>query len=76
MEPVVDGLEKAYKEKVEFRRIDANSKDGGGAFQAYKLLGHPSFVMINPAGEVLWRGLGEQSEEKLNQAIAEILRKQ
>jgi len=73
MEPVVGRLEDVYKSDVEFRRIDANSQDGREIFQAYRLLGHPSFVVINPEGEVLWIGLGEQSEEILMQALHNML---
>jgi hypothetical protein len=69
MEPVVDGLDDVYNAKVEFRRVDANSKDGRVAFQAYNLFGHPSFVITNPEGEILWTGLGEQSEELIVQAL-------
>ena len=73
MEPVVGGFEDFYASKVEFRRIDANSQDGRTIFQAYRLLGHPSFVVINPEGEVLWTGLGEQSEETLTQTLQDVL---
>ena len=73
MEPVVDGLEGVYDAQVEFRRIDANSPDGREIFQAYGLRGHPSFVVINPQGEVLWTGLGEQPEEMLAQALQGVL---
>ncbi len=73
MEPVVDGLEEVYNAQVDFRRIDANSQDGRKFFQAYGLRGHPSFVVIDPGGEVLWTGLGEQSEEMLAQALQGVL---
>ncbi|HLF90532.1 MAG TPA: hypothetical protein VI451_16410 [Anaerolineales bacterium] len=65
MEPVVNGLEEIYQEQIEFRALDANSLDGQKAFRAYALPGHPGFVLLNPAGEVLWKGFGEQSRESL-----------
>ena len=73
MLPVVDGLEVDYNDQVEFQRLDANSQFGRIAFQAYGLRGHPSFVIINPEGRVLWLGLGEQSKEVVNQAIRDLL---
>ena len=65
MEPVVNGLEEIYQEQIEFRALDANALDGQQAFRAYALPGHPGYVLLNPEGEVLWKGFGEQSEENL-----------
>ena len=65
MAPVVNGLENAYGEQVDFRRMDANSAAGGPAFQHYKLLGHPSYVLLNPDGQVMWKGLGELTNAEL-----------
>ena len=61
MEPVVDGLEDDFSGRIEFRRIDAGTQDGQAAFRAYGLRGHPSYVLINLGGDVLWIGLGEQT---------------
>jgi hypothetical protein len=73
MEPIVDGLEEKYQDQIEFRRIDALSPEGKSAYQAYNLLGHPAFTLLNQQGELLWKGLGEQSRQDLeNQLIAVI----
>jgi hypothetical protein len=69
MVPVVDGLEKKYQEKVEFRRIDANSPTGKSAYQAYALRGHPGFVLLGPDGTILWKGIGQQPVENLEEPI-------
>lgn len=66
MEPVVNGLEDIYGSEIDVRRLNANLPDGKTAFQYYSLQGHPSFVLLNPEGEVLWQGLGEQSSENLH----------
>lgn len=71
MEPVVNGLEEKYQDRIEFRRIDANSPVGKAAYQAYLLQGHPAFVLLNPEGEVLWTGLGEHSPETLEEQMLE-----
>lgn len=73
MQPVVDGLEDEYYDQIEFQRLDANSLNGKAAFQAYGLRGHPSFVVIDPAGAVLWLSLGEQSKDAVSQALQDIL---
>ncbi len=75
MEPVVDGLETSYSEQVEFRRLNANSPEGQRAFRAFALPGHPSYVLVNPDGEVLWKGFGEQSATSLQDQLGEIIGK-
>ena len=73
MEPIVDGLEENYQDQIEFLRINALSPEGKSAYQAYNLLGHPAFTILNQQGEMLWKGLGEQSRQELeNQLIAAI----
>ena len=61
MQPVVNGLNETYKDQIEFRELDANAPDGQQAFRAYALPGHPGYVLLNPEGEVLWMGFGEQN---------------
>ena len=73
MEPVVNGLEQVYGQEIEFRRLDVNSADGGSAFRYYQLMGHPSYVIVNPDGQKLWSGLGELTETQLSQQITAIL---
>ena len=69
MEPVVNGLEEMYRREIESRRIEANSQEGRPVFQHYNLQGHPSYVLLNPSGEILWQGLGEQQNEVLQEKI-------
>ena len=76
MVPVVNGLEEKYQDKVEFRRIDANSPTGKSAYQAYSLRGHPGFVLLSPDGTILWTGLGELPAEILEEPIRLALHEQ
>ncbi len=69
MVPVVNGLEDKYRDRVEFRHIDANSPTGKSAYQAYALRGHPGFVLLSPDGTTLWTGIGEQPAEILEEQI-------
>ena len=73
MAPVVDRLEEIYRGQVELRRMDAKSTDGNNAFNAFKLPGHPGFVLLNPEGEILWKGFGIQPEEIINQQLNKAL---
>lgn len=73
MAPVVDGLEQKYSDKVEFRRIDANSPTGKAAYQAYALRGHPGFILLSPGSTMLWSGIGEQPVEELEEPIRRAL---
>jgi hypothetical protein len=73
MEPVVNGLETSYSDQVAFRSLDANSPEGQRAFRAFALPGHPSYVLVNPNGEVLWKGFGEQSAASLQTQLNEVI---
>ena len=65
MQPIVDGLDSEYSDRIEFRSLDAFTDEGDQAFRAYNLPGHPSYIVLNPAGEVLWRGVGEQTSAQI-----------
>ena len=69
MQPVVNGLEQTYADQIEFRELDANAPDGQQAFRAYALPGHPGYILLDPQGEVLWRGFGEQSREDIQRQL-------
>jgi len=69
MQSVVNGLNETYSDQIEFRELDANAPDGQQAFRTYALPGHPGYVLLNPEGEVLWVGFGEQSRESIEEEI-------
>ncbi len=73
MVPVVNGLEEKYQDQVEFRKIDANSPTGKSAYQAYALRGHPGYVLLSPDGSTIWKGLGEQPVENLEEPIISVI---
>jgi len=76
MTPVVNGLETTFGEQVDIRSLNAAFGDGRSAFRNYGLPGHPSYVILNPQGEVLWSAFGPQSagalEEVLEDAISKV----
>lgn len=69
MQPVVDGLQQAYQDRVEFRSLNAAFGEGKATFQAYVLPGHPSYVVLNPEGEIIWKGFGLQTAESLTDVL-------
>lgn len=73
MLPIVNGLEDEYGDEVAFQSVDANSATGQAAFLAYRLRSHPAYVLIDPDGEMLWFGVGQQQSSTLSQAIEEVL---
>ena len=72
MEPVVNGLKEDYVDQVDFRRLDAKGQ-GKSAFESYRLLGHPSYVILNPSGDVMWTSIGEKTREDLENQILSAL---
>lgn len=69
----MDGLAEKYQNQIEFRRIDALSPEGTSAYRAYNLLGHPAFIILNQQGELLWKGLGEQSSKDLEDQLIAVI---
>lgn len=72
MEPVVNGLKQDYVDQVVFRLLDVND-EGKSAFGAYRLLGHPSYVILNSSGDVMWTSIGEKTREDLENQILSAL---
>ena len=75
MQPIVDGLEKKYQETVEFVRINAGTSEGLEIFNSYSLFGHPSYLILDDTGKVLWQSVGEQSAEYIVSALETALEK-
>lgn len=73
MTPVVNGLEPEFGELVDFRSLDAASGEGQRAFNTYGLPGHPSYLILGPQGEVLWRSFGPQTRETITTAIEDAI---
>lgn len=69
MTPVVNGLRNEFVDKLDLQTLNAGFGDGEKAFKHYGLPGHPSYLILDPEGGVIWRGFGPQSKETLAQAI-------
>jgi len=75
MQPIVDGLENQYQKSVEFVRINASTTEGLEIFNTYSLLGHPSYLILDETGEILWQSVGEQAVDILESALNAALKK-
>jgi hypothetical protein len=69
MKPIVDGLETEYRGSVEFKQINASTYEGLEVFNSYALFGHPSYLILDETGEILWQSVGEQSVENIESAL-------
>lgn len=72
MMPVVNRLEEDYDRQVKFVYLDANN-EGKRAFEAGNFRGHPSFVLMSPDGEELWRQVGNVSYDRLEDELMKAL---
>jgi mono/diheme cytochrome c family protein len=73
MKPIVDGLERQYGDQITFQRINANEGDGPSFMRAYRVQGHPTFLIIDRQGHEVGRLIGPQSPEKLAEALQQVL---
>lgn len=66
MKPLVEGLEKEYGEKVEFRKFNVESDQAG--VQLANELGVqyvPTFLFVNTSGVISKQVVGSQTEEQM-----------
>ena len=73
MQPIVDGLKTQYQNSTYFTEINASTNQGLKIFNAYQLFGHPSYLILNDRGEVLWQSVGEQTREFIERALISAL---
>ena len=69
MQPIVDGLETEYSGLVEFTQINASTPEGLEIFNSYRLFGHPSYLILDDTGKVLWQSVGEQPVDNIESAL-------
>ncbi|GAB4417940.1 MAG: hypothetical protein Kow002_04590 [Anaerolineales bacterium] len=69
MQPIVDGLETEYRESVTFIQINASTPEGLEIFNSYGLFGHPSYLILDDAGKIIWKSVGELPKETIESAL-------
>jgi len=72
MRPIVNGLQKEFQGQIAFDFIDVAAETGGTMFKAYRLRGHPSYVIVDEFGNPLWSFSGQITEDVLRAKIQNI----
>ncbi len=75
MQPIVNGLQSDYKGQLVFEQIDANQEIGQQRLREYGLRGHPSYVIIDAKGAVLWSGTGQLPADLLQAQLQAAVQK-
>ncbi len=73
MQPIVNRLEENYQVEIVFDRLDANGEPGRSLMQTYQLRGHPSYVIVDTAGNKLWSASGVLEETLLASTVEQYL---
>ena len=71
MRPIVNGLQTEFEDQIAFDAIDAATESGDIALDLYGLRGHPSYVIVDTAGEPLWSFSGQTTEVILQKYIVQ-----
>jgi len=69
MMPIVDGLETEFNGRVTVARLNAGNPENERLQFSYVSRGHPSFVVLDEAGNVTSRFSGPQTAETLAAAM-------
>ncbi len=69
MRPVVHGLEQRYGDRVAFAGVNYNNRANRELVQQYRVVGHPTFVVVNAGGEVVGQFVGYTPEADLEAAL-------
>jgi hypothetical protein len=72
MNPIVDGIAGQYEGRVDVRRLNA-AREGRAAFEAYRLPGHPAYVLLRPGGARVWSDVGIQPAEAITRQLDALL---
>lgn len=69
MEPIVNGLEMEYEDTIIFEQVDANSPSGRAAMNQYEVRGHPSYVILDQMGNMVWQYTGQTDSAFLSNQL-------
>lgn len=72
MRPVVNGLERQYGERVAFAGVDFYNGANKDLVQQHRVLGHPTFIVLDRDGKVVKRFVGFTEEAELRAALEQV----
>ena len=73
MQPIVDGLESAYGDRLQVVRLNANDARNRGVLEALRLRGHPTVVVFDRFGKETARIVGQRGEAEVRAAVESAL---
>jgi hypothetical protein len=71
--PIVDGLEQQFGEQLAVKRINADIGDGPSIMRDYRILGHPTLLIFDRAGQEVHRLVGPQPAETIEDILQQTL---
>jgi len=73
MKPVVDGLAKQYKAKVEFRRLNVETDQAANELaMSMGVTGVPTFIFVNSNGVQAGQIVGSTTKEQMIQTLDQL----
>ena len=72
----MNGLEKKYSGRFKIVWVDVDTAPGKNLARQYGVIGQPTIIMLDAAGQEIRRLQGEQSAARLEQIIDSILEQQ
>jgi thioredoxin-related protein len=69
MKPIVDGIERQYKNRLVVIRLDIQSETGRALAPIYGFQYTPTFIFFDPQGKETWRSVGQLDSAKLQDSL-------
>lgn len=73
MRPVVNGLRQQYGNQLKFADLDFNDNRNQSLKDRFRVVGHPSFVLVDGQGKLVKRWLGIVAASELEKELKQVL---
>jgi hypothetical protein len=74
MRPVVNGLKQKYGNQVRFGDLDFDNKSNQPTIEKYRIVGHPSFVIVDGQGNLVKRWIGIVTVVDLESVLTQVIK--
>ncbi|RME81525.1 MAG: hypothetical protein D6775_13375 [Caldilineae bacterium] len=69
----MDGLEAEFGDRIAFQRLNVDEPEGRLAAQYYRVRGHPTVLLLDANGKIVWSRLGVQPRQVYEDALSSLL---
>jgi len=69
----VNGLEQEYAGRIVFQKLNADEPDGRAALKAYNAPGHPTVILFDEKGRLVWMRTGAMPKEVYLEGVKTVL---